>query len=204
MSEVAQFPLDRRMSVEEHLRRAAIERRQRLYYPPNGRKSEETEVLSEPALRKRPPKVKVIHDYPHVDIGEERPYLPSCFAHVRILPKTVFPALNEKERITIKEVIRITSRVFRIDPAALLKKHRAARVVHPRHLAMYVAKEVTGRKFAEIGREFGRRDRTSVSHAWQKIGKLVLTDSEVAAQVEALQWELFSGHRPNGEQPVTG
>lgn len=204
---VTAFPLERRMSFEQGLRAAAIERKARLWTPPGGRKSDEIEILSEPALRKRP-KPPVIHSYPHVEFRDQVFIIPSAFAGrlKRERKKPGEQLIDETIRwpVTIRDIARAACRVFQVNMLDLCSARRSAPIVRPRQIAMYLAREMTKRSLPEIGRTFGGRDHTTVLYAWEKLTALVKDDDEAAAQVEAVRFEAIAGHRRETEQPVTG
>jgi hypothetical protein len=68
----------------------------------------------------------------------------------------------------------------------LISGRRTAAVIRPRHVAMYLAKTLTSRSFPHIGRRFGNRDHTTIMHAAHKIGELIKTVPELAADVAAI------------------
>ena len=55
-----------------------------------------------------------------------------------------------------------------------------------RQIAMYAAREVTGRSYALIGRYLGGRDRTTVCHAHQRVPMLAAADPDLGERVQAL------------------
>ena len=70
-------------------------------------------------------------------------------------------------RIEIVELV--VSSILHISQRDLHRKHRCvAPIAHARHMAMYLTHVSFGISFTEIGRFFGR-DRTTVSHACQRI-----------------------------------
>jgi chromosomal replication initiator protein len=65
-------------------------------------------------------------------------------------------------------------------------KRRSQNVVYPRHVAMFLARELTGLSFPEIGEHFGGRDHTTVLHACDKIKKDVKKDQKTKSLVDKL------------------
>ena len=51
----------------------------------------------------------------------------------------------------------------------MVSSRRARAVVGPRHVAMYLAKQLTTRSLPEIGRKFGGRDHTTVMYGIRRI-----------------------------------
>ena len=47
----------------------------------------------------------------------------------------------------------------------------------PRHIAMYLSKQLTDASVSEIGRQFGGRQRTSVRYSIARVQELRATDA---------------------------
>jgi chromosomal replication initiator protein len=75
---------------------------------------------------------------------------------------------------------------FGITRDELLSASRAARLVWPRQVAMYLARETTDLAFPEIGRRFGGRNHTTVMHAVRRTAARLTTDREAYAEVQRL------------------
>lgn len=112
------------------------------------------------------------------------------------LPKDALVDLLAEERPATKSVCRhvlaLTGKHFGITLGELRGKSRQQSVADARGLAMYVARQLTGASYAEIGRHFGSRDHTTVLHACRKLAALVARDDatrrlagELAAQATA-------------------
>jgi hypothetical protein len=72
----------------------------------------------------------------------------------------------------------------------ILSARREANIVLPRHIAVYLAKELTPFTYPALGRFFGGRDHTSALHAVRRIQKLVRSDENIAFTVATLLIEL--------------
>jgi chromosomal replication initiator protein len=94
---------------------------------------------------------------------------------------------REPRRVRIDEIQRAVARHYSVSRADLLSSRRAANVVRPRQIAMYLAKTLTLRSLPEIGRRFGGRDHTTVLHAIRKIERLIANDTATADDIEHLK-----------------
>ena len=92
----------------------------------------------------------------------------------------------KERRITIEEIQRRVAAHYNIKPAELSSSRRAQSVVRPRHVAMYLAKQLTSRSLPEIGRKFGKRDHTTVMYAIRRIEELRPKDPALDEDVEQL------------------
>ena len=75
---------------------------------------------------------------------------------------------------------------FGIKASTLRSKSRQRSITLPRHLAMFLCRELTNASLAEIGRAFGGKDHTTVLHSCAKIARLEAQDEQVAR----ILWQL--------------
>lgn len=97
------------------------------------------------------------------------------------------PPPPEDWQPTIGQIQRAVVHHFGITMMVLLSQRRTANVVRPRHIAMYLAAEMTTHSCVRIGRFFGDRDHTTVMHACRAIESLIPRDAQLAADVEAVR-----------------
>ena len=90
------------------------------------------------------------------------------------------------KRTTIDEIQKKVAEHFNISVKEMQSSRRARTVARPRQIAMYLAKQLTSRSLPEIGRKFDR-DHTTVMHAVRKVEVLILEDSSLAENVDALR-----------------
>lgn len=86
----------------------------------------------------------------------------------------------------IREIQEAVSRYFQLPLNEMLSERQSRHVVRPRHIAMYLARELTLHSYPSIGRHFGNRDHTTVMHACRKVEKLVEEDPATFDAVRAL------------------
>jgi chromosomal replication initiation ATPase DnaA len=119
-------------------------------------------------------------------------------AHVRIekqmagFPAPAFPALAGQlpvmpGRILVRRAIKATAEHFGTSPDVLVSARRTRPLVRWRQVAMYVAREVTGRSLPFIGRKIGGRDHTTILHGVRVVKGLILAgDAETIAAVNQI------------------
>jgi hypothetical protein len=76
-------------------------------------------------------------------------------------------------KISLRQIIAIVCKVYRIRVECLTGARRTADVIRPRQEAMWLCKKYTLHSLPEIGRFFGGRDHTTVLHAVRKIDALI-------------------------------
>ncbi len=106
-------------------------------------------------------------------------------------PLSIFLVVGERgasgRPSTVRDVQAAVARYFGVPPLDLNAGCRVARVILPRHIAMYLVRNLLpSLSFPQIGRRFGGMDHTSVLHAVRKIGALCLSDIAVAHDVANL------------------
>jgi hypothetical protein len=91
------------------------------------------------------------------------------------------------QRQTIARVRKEVSLRYGITEEELCSAQRNAKIVLARHIAMYVAKKITGKSLPEIGRLFGGKDHTTILNAVRRIQHLVDTNPAFAAEIEEVK-----------------
>ena len=95
----------------------------------------------------------------------------------------------------------------------LVSQRREHFIIKPRHVAMYLAKEMTAHPYTVIGKRFGDRDHTSAMHARHKIAQQVDTDDRIRDEIDVLKLRIMGamlnpGERgdisDNGQTPAPG
>lgn len=90
-------------------------------------------------------------------------------------------------------VARIKSEVagfYGIQSRDLDSEQRGREIARPRQIAMYLARELTLKSYPNIGRQFGKRDHTTVMHGCKRIKDLIRDSDCIAAQVRFLRERL--------------
>ncbi len=99
--------------------------------------------------------------------------------------KDVFPQ-GEPPQITIDRIQEVVSTRFGISLQELVGQRRSRSVVYPRHVAMYLCRELTDSSLPKIGGRFGGRDHTTVINATSNITRLIREDRGVYNLVQEL------------------
>ena len=87
--------------------------------------------------------------------------------------------LAEREtprKASLQGITARTARYFALRVADLQSPSRRRAVVVPRNVAMYLARQLTGKSLKQIGDYFGGRDHTTVLHGCRKTEDLIQTD----------------------------
>ena len=93
---------------------------------------------------------------------------------IPISKETAEKAINDivmkKEKVISIDYIQETvCKYFNIDKRDLKSSNRSNESAYPRQIAMYLCKAVANQSYPTIGKEFGKRDHSTVMHAYKKI-----------------------------------
>ena len=83
------------------------------------------------------------------------------------------------------EVKAAVAKIHGIPREMLVDASREKRWAHPRQEAMYLARELSGVTYPQIGRHFGDRDHSTAIHAVRKITKRMETDAALVERLAA-------------------
>ena len=89
-------------------------------------------------------------------------------------------------RITIELIIKIVAGRLNVSEAEIKGDRRSRNVVQARHVAMYLARELTDLSLPKIGERMGGRDHTTVLHAVDKVTKLLQEDRQMYDLIQQL------------------
>ena len=96
--------------------------------------------------------------------------------------------ISKKEKVISSEYIQETvAKYFSIDKKELAGEKRSNDIAFPRQIAMYLCREVANMSFPQIGLDFGKRDHSTVMHAYKKIAKEIKEKTNTKLIVESVK-----------------
>ncbi len=107
---------------------------------------------------------------------------------IEMAEKAINDIVLQKEKVISADYIQeIVSKYFNIDKKDLISTKKSNDIVYPRQIAMYLCRAVGQMSFPKIGEEFGKRDHTTVMHAYKKIEKELKENSNTKLIVESVK-----------------
>lgn len=85
------------------------------------------------------------------------------------LAQEVLRDLVKRPEVDIDAIQRVVATYFHLKPSDLRSNRRTKELVHPRQVAMYLARKITRASYPEIGRHFGKKDHTTVMYSVRKV-----------------------------------
>jgi chromosomal replication initiator protein len=93
---------------------------------------------------------------------------------------------HQSKAPSIEVIQNLVANYYRVEIVDLVSKSRSRSLVHARHMAMYLCREMTDATLINIGGQFGGRDHTTVIHACTKIDSLIKTKRDIFQEVTEL------------------
>ena len=102
--------------------------------------------------------------------------------------KAINDIVSQQEKVISATYIQETvGKYFNINPKDLKGSKRSNDITFPRQIAMYLCRNVANMSLPQIGKDFGKRDHTTVMHACNKIEKEIKTNSDTKLLVESVK-----------------
>lgn len=92
--------------------------------------------------------------------------------------------------IDVATIQKVVAQHFALKVSDLTSPKREKRLVLPRHIAMYLAKDLMNIALKEIAESFHRGDHTTVQHAIRKVEQLIASDESTRASIKELKRKL--------------
>ena len=102
--------------------------------------------------------------------------------------KAINDIVSQQEKVISSEYIQETvGKYFNVNPKDLKGSKRSNDITFPRQIAMYLCRNVANMSLPQIGRDFGKRDHTTVMHACSKIEKEIKENNNTKLIVESVK-----------------
>jgi chromosomal replication initiator protein len=99
----------------------------------------------------------------------------------------VLPKEGRRARLTVSHIKEEVATRYQLDRIDLEGASRKKEVSQARHIAIFLAREMTDHSFPAIGREFGNRDHTTIMHSYTKIQTLLEETPLLQAEISEIQ-----------------
>jgi chromosomal replication initiator protein len=103
-----------------------------------------------------------------------------------ILAANLLAVNSSEELLTVETIQNKVAEYFDISLADLRSKRRQRNFVIPRHLAMYLSRELTSLSLPEIARKFNGNNHSTIVHGLKNIGQLAKTNQEISNAIEKI------------------
>ena len=102
--------------------------------------------------------------------------------------KAINDIVSQKDKVISSDFIQETvAKYFNISSKDLKGSKRSNDIAFPRQIAMYLCRNVAQMSLPQIGKDFGKRDHTTVMHACNKIEKEIKENQNTKLIVESVK-----------------
>jgi chromosomal replication initiator protein len=95
------------------------------------------------------------------------------------------------KNITANEIIKSVADFFEISQTDITDRSRKQEVVEPRQIAMYLLRDVLKLSYPHIGEKLGKRDHTTVIHAYEKISREINQNPTLNQKITMIRERLY-------------
>lgn len=101
------------------------------------------------------------------------------------LKDVIYP--NQPKVVTPSLIIEVVAEHFGVDPKDITSQRRNSEFVLPRHIVMYLCRDIIGMSLADIAKLLGKKDHTTVIHGIKKITSDLETDEDVKNKIDVIK-----------------
>lgn len=94
---------------------------------------------------------------------------------------------NESKEITPKVIINFVADYFNISEDDITSRSRTSDLVLPRHICMYLCKELTDNSLQDIAKALNKKDHTTVMHGIERIKEDIKVDNNLLNTINILK-----------------
>ena len=97
---------------------------------------------------------------------------------------------NKIDQISVNQIIKMVALTMKVKEKAIIGKGRNMEVALARQVCMYLAKKLINTSLANIGKQIGKRDHSTVIHACKNIEQKILKDASIKMIIKKIETNL--------------
>jgi len=98
----------------------------------------------------------------------------------------------ETKKLDVSSIKEVVAENYDLSPEKLEGKSRKKEIARARHIAIYLARELTDSSFPALGKKFGDRDHSTVMHSHKKIDNMIEDTPLLYEEIKELKEEIRS------------
>ncbi|MCK4355627.1 chromosomal replication initiator protein DnaA, partial [Candidatus Bipolaricaulota bacterium] len=102
----------------------------------------------------------------------------------------MLPEEGKREKLTVVHIKEEIADLYHLKRHDLEGSSRKKEIAQARHIAIYLAREMTNNSFPAIGKHFGNRDHTTIMHSYMKVKELIKEAPLLHAELKEIQESL--------------
>lgn len=97
-----------------------------------------------------------------------------------------------EEELTVSKIKKKVANNYGVKPETIDGKSRKKEIARARHIAIYLARELTDNSFPSLGNKFGGRDHSTVMHSHKKVKNMIAETPLFSEEIEEIKRGLKS------------
>lgn len=97
---------------------------------------------------------------------------------------------NKIDQISVNQIIQMVALTMKVKEKSIIGKGRNMEVALARQVCMYLAKKLINTSLANIGKQIGKRDHSTVIHACKNIEQKMLEDASIKMIIKKIETNL--------------
>ncbi|MCX6812381.1 MAG: chromosomal replication initiator protein DnaA [Candidatus Berkelbacteria bacterium] len=99
---------------------------------------------------------------------------------------------NQKNQpLSVDKILKAIQKYYKVPVDDIISKKRSSVIIRPRHVAMYLIKNMTELSTVEIGRVLGGKDHTTVIHGCKAIDKEAIGNKNLRDEIAIIKAGIF-------------
>ncbi len=98
--------------------------------------------------------------------------------------------IKEKNSIDVARIIKMVASHYQVSSSDIYGVDRKKELILPRHVSIYISKQLTNKAMSELARIFKRKNHSTIIHACEKIESLQKTDPNLKKDIDYIISEL--------------
>ncbi|MCR5594582.1 MAG: chromosomal replication initiator protein DnaA [Lachnospiraceae bacterium] len=101
------------------------------------------------------------------------------------LKDIIYP--DKPKDITPSYILKTVCDAYNVSEEDVASKKRNAELVEPRHIVMYLCRDITDVSLSDIGKLLGKKDHTTIMHGCKKIESDMANNEELAQKIKSIK-----------------
>ena len=93
------------------------------------------------------------------------------------------------KNLTVEDIQKVVETYYKVKHADLVGKSRTRNIAYPRHIAIYLCRQLLDYPFNTIAKKFNR-DHSTAMHSVNTVEKMMKTSREVQEEIETLKQDI--------------
>lgn len=94
---------------------------------------------------------------------------------------------DNRNELSVAKIKKTVADYYNLTTKQLTSSTRTKNIAIPRHIAMYLCRNILDVPYKEIGNEFGNRDHSTVINACEKVESLIKTDQNYSKAIDEIK-----------------